>query len=163
MMKFEKIVLLVFILVLGSCKTESEKAIKTESISFKKEGELSILYSEKDSIRTKAHFDIEIADTEYETQTGLMYRPSMQQKRGMLFIFPDVNPRSFYMKNTEFPLDIIYIDEGQKIVSFQKDAQPYNESSLPSNAPAKYVLEINAGLSEQLGLQVGDSISFSRN
>ena len=81
----------------------------------------------------------------------------------MLFIFPDVNPRSFYMKNTEFPLDIIYIDEGQKIVSFQKDAQPYNESSLPSNAPAKYVLEINAGLSEQLGLQVGDSISFSRN
>jgi len=161
MMKFEKIVLLVFILVLGSCKTESKKAIKTAAISFTKEGELSILSTETDSI--KANFDIEIAETEYETQTGLMYRPSMQQKRGMLFIFPDVSARSFYMKNTEFPLDIIYIGEGQKIVSFQKDAQPYNESSLPSNAPAKFVLEINAGLSEQLGLQVGDSISFSRN
>jgi len=49
------------------------------------------------------------------------------------------------------------------VVSFQKNAKPLDESSLPSRAPAKYVLEINAGLSDQLGLKVGDSISFSRN
>lgn len=163
MMKFEKIVFLVFILALGSCKTESKKAIKTESISFKKEGELSILSTETDSIWTKANFDIEIAETEYETLTGLMYRKSMKKDRGMLFIQPEEAEQNFYMKNTEIPLDIIYINSGMKVVSFQKNARPLDESSLPSNAPAKYVLEINAGLSEQLGLQVGDSISFSRN
>lgn len=161
MAQLGKTALLICLIVLASCKTEPKQALKTETISFTKEGDLDILSTATDSI--KANFEIEIAETEYETQTGLMYRPSMQQNRGMLFIFPDVNFRSFYMKNTEFPLDIIYIDEGKKIVSFQKNARPYDESSLPSDAPAKYVLEVNAGLSDQLGLQIGDSITFSRN
>lgn len=150
----------VLILVLVSCKSETKRALKTETVTFTKEGELSIIGAKTDSIKTS--FDIEIAETEYETQTGLMYRQSMEKNRGMLFIFPDVAMHSFYMKNTEFPLDIIYIDENQKIVSFQKNAKPYDESSLPSNVPAKFVLEINAGLSDQTGLQVGDSISFTR-
>ena len=161
MVKFGKVILLVFAIVLVSCKTESKQALKTETISFTKEGELTVLSTETDSI--KANFDIEIAETEYETQTGLMYRKSMKEDRGMLFIQPTESLQYFYMKNTEIPLDIIYIYTGMKIVSFQKNAEPFNEYTLPSNAPAKYVLEINAGLSDQLGLQVGDSISFSRN
>jgi uncharacterized membrane protein (UPF0127 family) len=144
-----------------ACKTESKREIKTETIAFKKEGDLSIFKQDTDSI--VSNFDIEIADTEYETQTGLMYRSSMEKNQGMLFIFPEEAMHSFYMKNTEFPLDIIYIDANQKIASFQKNAEPFNENSLPSNAPVKYVLEINAGLSDQMGLEVGDSISFTRN
>src|SRR5690606_30470350 len=124
------------------------------------EGELAIIESKTDSI--KANFDIEIAETEYETQTGLMYRRSMEENQGMLFIQPTEALQYFYMKNTEFPLDIIYIDGGLKIVSFQKNAKPYDESSLPSNVPAKYVFEINAGLSDKMGFQVGDSIVFIR-
>ena len=143
--------LLVFIFAFASCKTESKSAIKTETISFTKEGELKVLSTETDSIKAK-----------YETQTGLMYRKSMKTDRGMLFVQPTEALQYFYMKNTEIPLDIIYINSGMKIVSFQKNAQPFNENTLPSNVPAKYVLEINAGLSDQLGLQVGDSISFSR-
>jgi len=161
MVKFGKIILLVFAIILVSCKTESKQALKTETISFTKEGELAVLSSETDSI--KANFDIEIAETDYETETGLMYRKSMKKDRGMLFIQPTESLQYFYMKNTEIPLDIIYINSGMKIVSFQKNAEPFNENTLPSNAPAKYILEINAGLSDQLGLQVGDSISFSRN
>jgi len=154
--------ILVFIfLAFLSCKNDAKREIKTESISFTKEGELAIMATETDTI--KANFDIEIAENEYETQTGLMYRKSMKKDRGMLFIQPIESLQYFYMKNTEIPLDIIYINTGMKIVSFQKNAQPFNENSLPSNVPAKYVLEINAGLSDQLGLQVGDSISFSRN
>ncbi|MEQ5789668.1 DUF192 domain-containing protein [Muricauda sp. NFXS6] len=154
--------ILVFIfLAFLSCKNDAKREIKTESISFTKEGELAIIATETDTI--KANFDIEIAENEYETQTGLMYRKSMKKDRGMLFIQPTESLQYFYMKNTEIPLDIIYINTGMKIVSFQKNAQPFNENSLPSNVPAKYVLEINAGLSDQLGLQVGDSISFSRN
>jgi len=154
--------ILVFIfLAFLSCKNDAKREIKTESISFTKEGELAIIATETDTI--KANFDIEIAENEYETHTGLMYRKSMKKDRGMLFIQPIESLQYFYMKNTEIPLDIIYINSGMKIVSFQKNARPLDENSLPSNVPAKYVLEINAGLSDQLGLQVGDSISFSRN
>lgn len=159
-MKHIGILLSVLTVLLVSCKSETKQALKTETVSFTKEGKLSILTTGTDSL--KAKFDIEIAETDYETETGLMYRQSMEESQGMLFIFPNVSARSFYMKNTEFPLDIIYIDEAMKIVSYQKNAKPYDESSLPSNVPAKYVLEINAGLSDKLGLQVGDSIAFTR-
>ena len=64
------------------------------------------------------------------------------------------------MKNTRIALDIIYISTDSTIVSFQKNAKPFDESSLPSNAPAKFVLEINAGLSDRWNLEVGDKISF---
>jgi len=144
-----------------SCKEENRSFdIKPTKVSFKKEGELILKKSNKDSIIAK--LNIEIADDEYQTQTGLMYRDGMEDNQAMLFIFPNQDYRSFYMKNTKFALDIIYISEDKKIVSIQKNAQPMKETSLPSEAPAKYVLEINAGLSEEWGLEPGDLIDFSR-
>ncbi len=141
-----------------SCK-DDQKTIKPLVIEFKKEGEL-ILKTSNDSIIK--NLDIEIADDEYQTQTGLMYRDFIGRDQGMLFVFPNEDLRSFYMKNTKMPLDIIYIDADKQIVSFQKNAQPNNETSLPSNIPAKYVLEINAGLADEWQLVVGDKIEFSR-
>ena len=82
--------------------------IKPTEISFKKEGELTLYKSTSDSIITK--LDIEIADTDYDVETGLMYRTSMKDQQGMLFVFPTMRQRSFYMKNTLIPLDIIYLD-----------------------------------------------------
>ncbi len=148
------------IFIAVSCKENSKPAIKTTPISFTKEGNLSIKKDSTDSVLIK--LDIEIAETDYETQTGLMYRKSMEVNQGMLFIFPDESMHSFYMKNTEFPLDIIYIKEDKTIASFQKNAKPYNEESLPSEVPVKYVLEINAGLSEKWRLSVGDKIEFDK-
>lgn len=153
--------LLVLLLTVISCKTESKKAIKTESIEFTKEGELNISKAANDSLVTT--LDIEIAETDYETQTGLMYRESMASHQGMLFVFPDVAVHSFYMKNTQIALDIIYIDENLKISSFQKNAIPFDETGLPSEEPIKYVLEVNAGLADQLKLEIGDKIEYSRN
>ncbi len=146
---------------LFSCKTETKnEQILTKEITFTKEGELS-LFDLQDSIPMVIQkLDIEIADDEYQIQTGLMYRKSMQNNQGMLFTFPNEAPRSFYMKNTEFPLDIIFINSKNKVVSIQKNAQPLNESSLPSEGPAQYVLEVNAGLSEKWNLRSGDSISI---
>ncbi|WP_179022422.1 DUF192 domain-containing protein [Winogradskyella forsetii] len=159
--RFISLVLVIFGLVfLSACK--EEKTTKSEDkvvVSFKKEGTLDLIKADSDSIIKT--IDIEIADDEYETQTGLMYRTKLETNHGMLFIFPDVQMRSFYMKNTKIPLDIIYIDENKTIVSFQKNAQPMNETSLPSEAPAKYVLEINGGLSDEWKLAVGDQISFT--
>jgi len=140
-----------------SCK-EEKKEIKQVEVSFKKEGELTIYKATSDSIIKK--LDIEIADSDYETETGLMYRSSMKTNQGMLFIFPDVKPRAFYMKNTQFSLDLIFIDNNNTIVSFQENAKPFDESPLPSNLPAKYVLELNAGLVSKWGIRVGDRISY---
>jgi hypothetical protein len=141
-----------------SCK-EDQKTIKPLVIEFKKEGEL-VLKKVNDSIIKR--LDIEIADDDYQTQTGLMYRDQMDQDQGMLFVFPEADYHSFYMKNTKIALDIIYIDADKKIVSFQKNAQPFKETSLPSIVPAKYVLEINAGLSDQWLLEVGDKVEYQR-
>ena len=151
-------ILSISILSLTSCK-EDTKSIEPVKVSFKKEGELILKKSSNDSII--AQLNIEIADTEYETQTGLMYRNSMNANDAMLFVFSNQIPRSFYMKNTRIPLDIIYLDDTNTVVSFQENAKPFDESSLPSGVPAKYVLEVNAGLVKQWLLGVGDKMEFS--
>lgn len=146
-------------LLFGSCKEKTTEKVLTQEVVFKKEGELQLKKATSDSLIVS--LDIEIADDEYQTQTGLMYRKSMLDSRGMLFIFEDEAPRSFYMKNTEFGLDIIYINKAQEVVSIQKNAKPLDQSSLPSNKPATYVLEVNAGLSDQWGLEPGDRIEWT--
>ena len=154
-------ILLALLLLLPSCKNDAKRAIKTQPITFTQEGQLTITKAQTDSI--VAQFAIEIAASEYEIQTGLMYRQTLQPNQAMLFIFPNAAPRSFYMKNTQIPLDILYIDENQTLVSFQKNAKPFDKTGLPSQVPAQYVLEINAGLSDKLGLEPGDRITFTKN
>lgn len=148
---------LTFTLTFTSCKKET-KAVKQTEVSFTKEGELSIFNTETDSL--KVNLDIEIADTDFDIQTGLMYRDSMKDSQGMLFVFEDAQERFFYMKNTRIPLDIIYVSPEKSIISFQKNAQPFDETSLPSGGPAKYVLEVNAGLVDEWQIAIGDSINF---
>lgn len=147
-----------FVFIIGSCKDE-KKVIKQTEVAFTKEGELTIF---KSSDSTKISLDIEIADTDFDIQTGLMYRNQMETHQGMLFVFDDEKERFFYMKNTKIPLDLIYINADTNIVSFQKNAKPFDESSLPSNGPAKYVLEINAGLVDLWNLSEKDSIVFNK-
>ena len=106
---------------------------------------------------------VEFAETEYETQTGLMYRESMNLNQGMLFIFPDERIHSFYMKNTKIPLDLIFIKADSTIASFQENAEAFNESGLSSQVPVKYVLEVNAGLAQKWLLEIGDKIEFTKN
>ena len=150
-----------FVLLLsGSCRErQAKQVIETPEITFTKEGELFIFQSETDSLL--AQLDIEIANTEYETQTGLMYRKGMEQDQGMFFVFDYTGMHSFYMKNTEFAIDIIFDDEELHVASFKDNAQPLDETGISSQVPIKYVLEVNAGLREKWGLAVGDSISFT--
>lgn len=104
-------------------------------------------------------FSVEVADTPDKQQLGLMFRDSMPEDHGMLFIFPNERMRSFWMRNTRISLDIIYFDADYRVVSIAKGAKPCRTTrcpGYPSDGPAKYVLELNAGLADQLGLQVGD-------
>jgi uncharacterized membrane protein (UPF0127 family) len=150
------------LLALGSsgCKNEKNKQVLTREIPFKKEGTLKLLRTTNDSLI--ASLDIEIAESEYETATGLMYRNSMEDNQAMLFIFERESPLSFYMKNTQFPLDIIYLNEALQIVEVHRDAKPFDPTPMPSRKPAKYVLEVNAGLVAQWKLLPVDRAEFIR-
>ena len=141
-----------------SCKDTNNQKSLTKEVTFTKEAELSLKKATTDSLIIT--LDLEIAETDYETQTGLMYRHSMEDRQAMLFIFKNEQARSFYMKNTEFALDIIYLNSKKEIVSIQKNAKPYDKTSLSSNVPAMYVLEINGGLSDTWGLENGDYIDW---
>ena len=109
-------------------------------------------------------FSVEIADTQGEHALGLMYRDSMPADHGMIFLFPNEAPRSFWMKNTRIPLDIMYFDKDLKLVSISADTPPCRVSNCPSyssKAPAQYVLELNAGLAASLGVKVGDQLTLN--
>ncbi len=144
---------------LNSCKEKKEqKVIPVKKILFKHEGNLQLKNSNDSIIK---ELRIEIADNDYERQTGLMYRKHLDTNHGMLFIFDQIQVRSFYMKNTYIPLDIVYIDSNKTIVNIAKNTKPLDETSVYSEDVVKYVLEINAGLSDKWNLKPGDKISFS--
>lgn len=93
-----------------------------------------------------------------------MFRDSMPRDHGMLFIFPNEAMRSFWMKNTRIPLDIIYFDENLRLVSIARGARPCRTQVCPgyrSAGPAKYVLELNAGLADELRLEAGDILEIN--
>ena len=131
-------ILLLGLLTGSGCREEPKNSLDTPPITFKKEGDLRIFSAESDSIT----LDIEIASTDYEIQTGLMYREDMEDRQGMLFVFEDEAPHSFYMKNTLIPLDILFIDKELNIVKIHRNAQPMNESGIPSGGPVQFVLEV---------------------
>lgn len=106
---------------------------------------------------------VEIADTEEARTQGLMGRTRMGEKQGMLFIFPNDEYRSFWMANTPLPLDIIYVDSERNIVTVRRNTVPFSEESIPSTAPARYVVEVNAGFCNRHGILEGASVSWARN
>jgi uncharacterized membrane protein (UPF0127 family) len=139
---------------------KSKTTIAPTEITFTKEGTLRLIKEDGTFLRA---IDIEIADDDYQRETGLMHRAALLDSQGMLFVFDEEDFRGFYMKNTLISLDIIYIDANGKMVSFAEQTKPMDESTLPSQVPAMYVLEINGGLSEDWVLEVGDRIEWQRD
>jgi uncharacterized membrane protein (UPF0127 family) len=123
--------------------------------NFKKEGELTFTDSTGKEI-TK--IDIEIADTDYDRQLGLMNRKSMEENQGMLFIFPTERLQSFWMLNTLFSLDMLFINSNKEIVSIHKNTTPTSQQSYPSSKPAIYVVEVVAGFTDNHNIKEGDKI-----
>ena len=137
---------LVLALLLGatSCKTEEPADVGEAGVVRMKIG--------------KETFTLEVADTPKKQQLGLMHRKSMPQDRGMIFVFPEEQDRYFWMKNTLIPLDIIYMDAGGKVVSV-KQMKPQDETSVPSDGPAKYAVELNQGAAKRAGVAAGDVLT----
>lgn len=107
-------------------------------------------------------FDVEIATTPEEQARGLMFRDELPAGRGMLFVYDREAPRGFWMKNTRIPLDILYFDGRGRLINWHT-AEPCRADPCPgysSHAPARYVLEINAGRAVELGLEPGDRLEM---
>ncbi|MAZ97097.1 DUF192 domain-containing protein [Schleiferiaceae bacterium] len=113
---------------------------------------------------TVAAFKTEYAKNAESIEVGMMYRKNVSPDMAMLFFMEGGDLlRSFWMKNTMVSLDIIYIDANGMVVSIKENAQPLNTTSLPSEGPASYVLEVLGGTSAKLGLKKGTEILWSDN
>ena len=110
-------------------------------------------------------YAVEIADDDAERARGLMFRDELADGHGMLFIHEREAPQAYWMKNTRIALDILYFDDALKLVSQQRDVPPCSAGtgcpSYPSKAPARYVLELNAGEAAKLALENGATLTFS--
>jgi uncharacterized membrane protein (UPF0127 family) len=108
---------------------------------------------------------VEIAADEDTRQQGLMYRDRLTEDRGMIFFFASTGEYPFWMKNTLIPLDMIWIDQGRRIAHIAHDVPPCKADPCPSyppHAPAKYVLEVAAGVAAKHHLKDGDALNFER-
>lgn len=106
-------------------------------------------------------FELEIASTNQELLRGLMGRNTLAPYSGMFFVFPDEQFRTFWMKDTLIPLDIIFLDNELKVINFFQNAEPLNiKARYSAIAPAKYVIELNGGTIDQLNLSTGDQIKI---
>ena len=103
-------------------------------------------------------FAIEIADDPDEQARGLMFRPVLPADAGMLFIFEPQRPANFWMRNTMIPLDMIFIDDTGRVESIVERNDPYSERGSASQGIVRAVLEINGGLSRELGIGPGTQV-----
>lgn len=110
---------------------------------------------EGEGAREVSRFFIEIADSAPERERGLMYRRSMLPNWGMLFIYPGDNLRSFWMKNTYIPLDMVFINSKGVVVGVVENAEPLTLDPRSVPTPARYVLELGAGVAKESGIDRG--------
>jgi len=108
-------------------------------------------------------FNVELAADPQKRARGLMFREQLDNDRGMLFMYEEEQKSSFWMKNTLIPLDIIWINKDKEVVFVAENVQPCRQDPCPVIHPDKaalYVLELNAGLSDDMNLKLGDKMNF---
>ncbi len=107
-------------------------------------------------------FTVEVVDTPETRAQGLMYRQELADDAGMLFDFREERPVSFWMRNTYIPLDMLFIEADGTILNIHVNARPHDTTSIPSDGPVRFVLEIPGGQSEELGISAGDTVEHPR-
>jgi uncharacterized membrane protein (UPF0127 family) len=161
---------------LTACANVPGQEMKTDSLDYQANGNqnnpvminsgLPVQQLVITSGKKQHSFEVEIASTFAQRKIGLMNRRSMPEKSGMLFIFEEKGYVNFWMKDTLIPLDIIFIDDNNRIRHIAHSVQPCRAqrdsdcAKYNSQAQVKYVLEINAGLTEKLGIKDGDKVTW---
>jgi len=138
-------------------KKSNTKNTEDRSRSLEYVRSVSFLSTSGDTLST---VEVAVADEDSERNQGLMDIRNLPQSKGMLFIFEETQPRSFWMANTPLPLDIIFVNADKEIVRIHHNTQPFSEKNFSSGEPAKYVVETNAGYCVSHDIQEGGKISF---
>ncbi len=145
-----RVILLLFtLLCVTACDAGQAQQLPSEDMVVLKSGS-----------NAQIKLSVEVADTPYALQRGMMFRTEVKPNTGMIFVFPDYTERWFWMKNTLVPLDMLFIDDTGMIVTIHPNAVPHDETPVKSVVPAKYVLEIGGGEAARHGFAVGDKIIF---
>ncbi len=152
----------VILLMALSCRPQENKPIPKpmKEPVFSHEGNLNIL--SKDSQDTLATIEIEFAISETEQRQGLMFRRTMQENQGMLFLFEKEELRYFWMRNTYLSLDIIYLNKDLEILTIHEQVIPLYDGQIPSFKPAQYVLEVLGGFCKAHEVKKGDRIQYQK-
>ena len=169
-MSFSIFIFLIITFLFGGFASDISREMTTSVFHVPFLSELSpdfktITFLSQDQTRTSS-FQVEVADSLTSREKGLMYRSSIAKYHGMIFLFSDEKPRSFWMKNTRIPLDMIFVAENGKVVHIEHGAQSCDESitsSCPlysSGAMAKYVVELSVGESAKFDIEEGDQLVF---
>jgi hypothetical protein len=153
------------LLLLPACTGDSDEASRsapttdTTTIPFETEGRLAFL-QEGDTLVV---IDIEVADTDSARRRGMMQREGFPSDRsGMLFPFDEEKTRSFWMANTPVALDLFFLSADSQVVNVAKYAAPNTADQIPSEGPARYVLETPAGFADSYGVLEGDRVRWRR-
>ena len=166
-MKSKKLLIIGFIAVVAVAAalfflTQEEDTKITDGgafeISFNKQGTLAFLSAQNND--TLSVIDIEVADNNQRRARGLMYRKSLPADAGMLFVFDEEEIQGFWMKNTYIPLDMLFVNADNEIITIHTNTAPLKEWNYASTRPALYVVEVNAGYCAQKQITEGDKIIF---
>jgi len=164
------LLLMVFVVTVVSCNPKPKKnntlnhELKEQQYGFdnppkfRKDGELR--FFEPDTKSPVATFDIEIVSNDVDRSMGLMYRKAMEKNQAMLFIFEYEDIQSFWMRNTLISLDMVFVNRDRQIVTIHKNTPTLSDQSFPSTSPAMFVVELNAGTCDSLGINEGYYIDF---
>lgn len=106
-------------------------------------------------------YDVEIADDFFEQVKGLMGRSHLDERTGMLFVYPTNRNVTFWMKNVPFPLDMIFMDQCGRVIQIYADARPDDDTLVPSIRPVRAVLELRGGASKRDQIRIGSQFDLS--
>lgn len=155
-----KILSLSLILLLGACSGSQEKGGSKDSSKGRQVIPETTIYFLGSGGDTLSVLQAAVADDDMERSQGLMDVTAMPEDTGMIFYFGDEQVRAFWMANTLIPLDIMYVSADSTIVRIYQNTVPFSESTLPSEYPAQYVIETNAGYSVENGITEGLKVAF---
>lgn len=147
-------------LFLSSCndsQQQPENQAEENGRQLEFSGEVSFIRNERDTVST---VQVAVADDNQSRSEGLMNVTELPEDSGMLFIFENDQSRSFWMANTPLPLDILFVNSEMNIVRIHRNTQPFSQESIQSDAPARFVVEVNGGYSIEHDIREGMNIAI---
>lgn len=148
-------IIIVSICTLGNCQAVEFTEKTVEPLSHFPNGIVTV-----ETGNSRSEFKTWLATTHDRREQGLMYIKHLNPDQGMLFVFEQVEPQAFWMKNTFIPLDILYINSSYKIIHIAENAKPQSLDPIESLGPIKWVLELPGGTCQHLNIHVGASVSI---